>query len=143
MKTLPSITTSGSLRAGFSLPEMVAVMAIVAILIGLTVPGFQAHTRNAHRTEARLVLQEVMEAQHRHRLRHKTYTGGLEDIDGLKVVDLAVLSPQKRYTITAQTCEDIDIKHCVRLVATPSPTLHNLTLTLDSNGGRAPAEAWR
>jgi len=46
---------------GFTLIELVIVIAVVAVLMTLAIPGFQSHMFRVHRTQAvRLLLQAAM-----------------------------------------------------------------------------------
>jgi type IV pilus assembly protein PilE len=66
---------------GFSLIELLTVLAIVAVLATLTLPGFRDQVMKGRRAEARDALQAIQLAQERFRSRHPRYTDRLEDIE--------------------------------------------------------------
>lgn len=59
--------------AGFTLIELMVVIAIVAILAGIAYPSYQESVRNAKRAEAKAVLLEIMQQQERYYTQHNTY----------------------------------------------------------------------
>ena len=67
-------------RRGFSLIELLTVLAIVAVLATLTLPGFRDQVMKGRRAEARDALQTIQLAQERYRSRNPRYTDRLEDI---------------------------------------------------------------
>lgn len=118
-------------RSGFTLLEIVLVVAIVAILVTLAAPTFQKPRAAAQQTAAKLELLDLMAAQRLHHLRHQTYTQTLDDLPdiGTRRAD------EHGYTFEARACPP-DLKHCVRIVASP-PASGGESLTLDSNGAGA------
>lgn len=68
-------------RRGFSLIEILTVLAIVAVLAALTLPGFRDQVMKGRRAEAREALQEIQLAQERFRSRSPRYADRLEDIE--------------------------------------------------------------
>lgn len=68
-------------RRGFSLIEILTVLAIVAVLAALTLPGFRDRVIKGRRAEAREALQEIQLAQERFRSRSPRYADRLEDIE--------------------------------------------------------------
>ena len=56
---------SGSRWAGFTLLELVAVIAIMAILVSIALPTYQAFMKRVHRTEAVVALLDVASCQER------------------------------------------------------------------------------
>lgn len=64
---------------GFSLIEIVIVMAILAVLAVLTLPSFREHVLKGRRAEAREALLALQLAQERFRSGHPRYADRLED----------------------------------------------------------------
>lgn len=65
---------------GFSLIEIVIVMAILAVLAVLTLPSFREHVLKGRRAEAREALLALQLAQERFRSGHPRYADRLEDL---------------------------------------------------------------
>ncbi|ANH70306.1 hypothetical protein ABE85_05990 [Mitsuaria sp. 7] len=74
-------TTAWIKRRGFSLIELLTVLAIVAVLATLTLPGFRDQVVKGRRAEARDALQAIQLAQERFRSRNPRYADRLEDIE--------------------------------------------------------------
>ena len=64
---------------GFSLPETLAALAIVAILASMAYPSFTQSLLKARRADAWASLHQIQRAQSRHRALHPSY-GTLADI---------------------------------------------------------------
>nr|WP_297529261.1 type IV pilin protein [uncultured Roseateles sp.] len=65
---------------GFSLIEALTVLAIVAVLAAVTLPGFRDQVLKGRRAEAREALQALQLAQERFRSRGPRYADRLEDL---------------------------------------------------------------
>jgi type IV pilus assembly protein PilE len=83
---------------GFTLVECLIVLAIAAILAGLTVPGLRGHERRAARLDAVQALMRVQSEQENMRALHGLYT---DDLGALRGV--GATSPQGRYTLSLTT----------------------------------------
>ncbi len=53
------VTWEAGKQKGFTLVELVAVLAILGILVGLALPRYLGNRREAYRAEAQTILQEV------------------------------------------------------------------------------------
>jgi type IV pilus assembly protein PilE len=62
---------------GFSLIELMIVIAVVAILASIAVPSYRQYVLRAHRTEAKAALLNVAAAQEKFYLQNNTYTTAL------------------------------------------------------------------
>ena len=61
---------------GFTLLEMLVVLAVLAILLGLALPGYQQYTQRAHRADAVRSLLAVAQCQERLRAAEGAYRPG-------------------------------------------------------------------
>jgi type IV pilus assembly protein PilE len=62
--------------AGFTIIELMIVVAIVAILVAIAIPSFQEYMRRARRAEAISGLQQMQLAQEKWRTNNPTYGTG-------------------------------------------------------------------
>ena len=94
-------TISRRQGGGFTLIELMMVLAITGILASLALPSYQAHIRQARRLDAQAGLQRIQMEQARWRAYHDNYTTQLADLG------LQSNSPQNHYqlSITEATAE--------------------------------------
>jgi len=69
-------------KKGFSLVELMIVVAIVAILVALAIPSYTKYIRKANRGEAQQLLLNWANNQEIWRASHTTYTDGSADANG-------------------------------------------------------------
>jgi type IV pilus assembly protein PilE len=83
--------------AGFTLVEVMIVMAIVAILAAVAIPSYSAYVQRGHRSDAKALVLQVAQWQERFRTQNNAYANDLQLPAGLRN------SPQNggaaRYTI--------------------------------------------
>jgi type IV pilus assembly protein PilE len=119
------------MRRGFTLIEMLMVIAIVAILAAISYPSYIDVVRQGRRSEARTALMQQMQ----HQERHFTQSGRYRSFSGE-----SGNGGEGKYTIQSVNCEGHgSIDSCIRLTASPKPAFtdpHVGTLWLDSTGGR-------
>jgi type IV pilus assembly protein PilE len=140
---------------GFSLIELMIVVAIVAILATLATSSYRNYVLRANRTEGRMALLAIQSAQEKFFLQNNQYAQSMATViapassGGLGVSNLtaAGVTPSGNYTIsfaavTANT-------YTIQAVAT-GPQTHDtaacLTFTVDDQGSRTPADStgcWR
>ena len=66
--------------AGFTLAELMVVVAIAALLLSIAVPSYQAQVRKSHRTEARSALLDLAAREERFFSTSNTYTNSRLDL---------------------------------------------------------------
>ncbi len=81
---------------GFSLMELLVVLAIVALLMTLGLPSYQAHVRKLRRAEALEAIARIQQAQERRRADQPRYAGSL----GSSGLNLPDSSTGGRYRLT-------------------------------------------
>ncbi|THB67624.1 MAG: prepilin-type N-terminal cleavage/methylation domain-containing protein [Gammaproteobacteria bacterium] len=102
---------------GFTLIEMLVVVAIVAILGSMALAGYSKYVQSARRADAMDILHEVMSKQ----LQYYTASSPNTYVTTLSTLGYSsdtVTSRDENYNVTAQVC-DGDIRKCVILTATP------------------------
>jgi len=138
--------------AGFTLVELMIVVAIVCILGALAYPSYAGYTVRARRVEGQVALIEAMQRQENYRLQHHTYVAFSADepADGFAWWS-GTRASSSAYELDAYACPDREIGECVEIRARPGTARVDArfrdpdcgALTLDSTGrqGAEHAEA--
>lgn len=129
-------------QSGFTLIELMIVVAIVGILAAIAYPSYQSYVERTGRADGQAKLMEIMQAQERFYSQNQTYTANLgAGAGGLGygvAANAAVASDERRYNITAAACAGGAIANCVVLSADAVGQQASDTkcgdLTLDSRG---------
>ena len=133
---------------GFTLIELMIVVAVVGILVAVTLPMYQEHVRKSRRQEAKATLLRIAQLQERHYAANSTYQNATDfpTLLGL-AAGAAVYSGERPsdnqashvITLTAGSGAGCAAITCgFTLTATPNggftdPTCGNLTLTSTGN----------
>lgn len=96
---------SRSRAHGFTLVEVMIVVAIIGILASIALPSYTRYVVEARRTEAQTFLMELAQRQERWRVNHPTYATTAEigaDNDTLEYYQFEVTDTSATsYTLTA------------------------------------------
>lgn len=123
-------------KKGFTLVELMVVIAIVAILVALALPSYTRYIRKANRGEAQQLLLNWSNNQEIWRAAHTTYAGS---------GDIAVPTHDKyNFSVTGTSA--------TAFILTADPTGDQAKdeertvpcdpLTLDQSNGKNPPECW-
>ena len=127
---------------GFSLLELMIVVAIVAIIAAVAIPNYQEHSKNGRRATAAAALIDATSRQEQFFLDNKTYTttiiaGGL---------NMAVVTEGGSYGLSVDiptgACPVI---RCFRVRATPQGAQVGDrcgTMTINSDRIKTPSGCW-
>ncbi|EHY76885.1 type 4 fimbrial biogenesis protein PilE [Stutzerimonas stutzeri ATCC 14405 = CCUG 16156] len=101
-------------QSGFTLIELMIVVAVIGILAAIAYPNYQQYQLKAGRSDGHAKLTQLMQMQERLYSQNQTYSTDLG-----AGANTAVLSDEQRYSITAEACAaGTPLARCVRLVAT-------------------------
>jgi type IV pilus assembly protein PilE len=143
--------TSQLRSRGFTLIELMIVVAIVAILASIAYPAYTDSVLKGKRAQARTALLELMQQQERYMTQNNTYlaftnTGGTTvpaNASSIFKVFSGDNPSGTAYRLSAGKCTrpgggEFDIKECVLLSAAPTGTDAAVgTLSLSSSGVKA------
>jgi type IV pilus assembly protein PilE len=142
---------------GFTLIELMIVVAVVTILSTIAYPSYQEAVRRGKRAEGRAALMQLMQQQERYYSQRNTYIAfsSASTDDGEKKFkwfsgDNAANSA---YEISAVACTDDTIENCVQLAAQPGgpkvdrnfsdPVCGSLTFTSTGVKGADDDRCWK
>lgn len=135
-------------RHGFTLIEMLIVLAIIAILTAIVLPSYSGYIVRTRRTEGQIALIEAMQRQERYFSRHNTYiafSATAEDPDAAAFPwwsgDKAGASA---YELDGHACPGRSLDECIEIQARPGTSRVDTrfrdpdcgALTLDSLGAQ-------
>ena len=84
---------------GFTLIELMIVVAIIGILAAIAVPNFQKFQCRAKQSEAKTGLHALTAAEEHHRAENDKYVFG-EEADELLITGFQMTESKKRYTFS-------------------------------------------
>jgi type IV pilus assembly protein PilE len=119
-------------QTGFTLIELMVVVAIIGIIAGFAIPSYQNNVEATSRKTAMNELLSVMAAQEDYSANNATYAATLAALNFSNPYDVA----NNSYRISIGVCPGVLISSCVLLTATPINNQGGGPLTLNSRGVR-------
>lgn len=114
-----------NLTSGFTLIELMIVVAVIGILSAIAIPSYQDSIRKGKRAEGRMALTELMQQQERYMTQKNTYAAFTAGATTGVAASFKTFSGDNlmnaSYLLGAELCDapNDDIKLCVRVFATP------------------------
>ena len=134
---------SPSRHAGFSLIELMVVVAIVAILAAIAYPNYTDTVRRSNRSDARATLLQIAQSLERYFTENNTYAGATLGEDAATDVWPTDTSTENHYTISFSV-DPSATAYTLQAAATgfQDKDTECATMTLSHLGVRAPAACW-
>jgi len=125
---------SSGQQYGFTLIELMIVVAIVAILAAVAYPSYLDSVRKGKRAEGRTALIETLQQQERYMTQYNTYLA--VDPDAVTTIPFKRFSGENvassAYKIGARACTGQTIANCVQVYGVPKytdPAVTELNIT--------------
>ncbi len=134
---------------GFTLIELMIVVAIIGILASIAYPSYHDSVLKGRRAEARTAIAELMQQQERYMTQNNTYLA-FENGENVPFKKFSGPSLENSsYLMSAEKCDAGEVNECIRVVATPvQEDLAAGALTMTSTGkkdctGKTRSVCWK
>ena len=87
-------------RKGFTLIEMVVVLAILAIIVSIALPNYQDYLKRSRRSDAMIALEQIANKQEQFYFDWSTYSNSFEDLN------VSSRSPDGYYKLSIDVADD-------------------------------------
>lgn len=130
-----------SRRSGFTLMELMIVLAIIAILAAIALPSYLDSVRKGRRAEARAAILNLLQQQERYMTQQNTYLGFSNAVGTTNPATAASIfkvysgdsNSSPSYWLSADVCSATElVNECVKITATPTgsdPQVGALSMT--------------
>ncbi len=130
---------------GFTLVELMVVVAIISLLAAIAYPSYRNHVLKGHRASAQAFLMDAAQRQHQYFLDNRAFAPDLGTLFGAASNDAAVPSEVSPYYTTPVVTTTAGPPPTFLITAVPKGAQaanNEPTLTIDQAGAKAPATAW-
>jgi type IV pilus assembly protein PilE len=123
-------------QRGFTLLELMIVVAVMGILASIALPSYQEYVKKGRRAAAQSHMMDVAQRQQQYFLDTRSYAA---DLSSLSLTTPSDVSNYDRITIEATDAAPPTFK----VTATPSGAQSSdPVLTLDNTGAKTPSDKW-
>lgn len=125
------------LQKGFSLIEVMVVVAIIGILAAIAMPSYQSYVVKGNRAAAQAFMMDVASREKQYLLDARAYTNSL--------VTLGVTAPtevSRNYSNITITVGAVPPTFTITATPTSAQQTSDGVLTLSSDGAKTPAAKW-
>ena len=131
-------------NAGFSLIEVVIVVAIVGILAAIALPGYQESVRKGNRSDGQAALLEAASRMERYFYDNNTYTSNLTLIGYTSASNVATSEGHYTLAVDGEPGDgSCPIATCFAVTATAiNAQAADGDLSMNSLGQKTPTEKW-
>ena len=119
----------GGRHSGFSLIELMVVVAIIGILAALAYPSYLDHVRKGHRAKGQALLMELAQRQQNFLMTRRRYASSLEELGYLSTGDGALSSAS----------QDVAQSYQLEMVVAADPLPPSFNMTLNPVAGSTQA----
>ncbi len=128
------------IQRGFTLVELIIVVAIVAILAAVALPGYQSQVAETKRSEAQVALQSIAIALETYYRKNLTYVGPTFYANNADRGNLAQTDIYPQYLPKDYSGADYATKASYQLSFT-TQTANTYTVVATAQGGQASADS--
>ena len=136
-------------KSGFTLIELMIVVAVMAILASIAYPSYRSYVMRANRAQAKAALLNVQVAQEKFFMQHRRYVSSTSDLAAASPsgLGLPTTTDNKLYDISiAGGSSDTSFTAVAAAKGSQQSDTNCLIFTIDDSGARTPADSsgcWR